>query len=193
MAEEHRVEFFSIGVELEQTVQEQNWKALISDVREVYSGKLTFVANGEAGISRVPFWDQMDFVALSLYPELGETSGTPAMRARIQSAAQALWRTLDTLGKPVWIAEVGIRSAKDAQIRPWESPEERRADPDLTLQATVLDLWLRELNHPRVAGILIWRWFSDPTTGGSSDTDFTPQNKPAEGVLLSHWLSNVPQ
>jgi hypothetical protein len=192
LAEAHRVEFFSIGVELEQTVQEQDWKALIASVREVYSGKVTFVANGEAGVTRVSFWDQMDFIALSLYPELGESAEAPALRARIHSAAQTLWRTLERAGKPVWIAEVGIRSAKGAQVKPWESPEERQADPDLVLQATVLDLWLQELNDPRVAGILVWRWYSDPLAGGSSDTDFTPQNKPAEGVLLSHWRRYVP-
>jgi hypothetical protein len=35
--------------------------------------------------------------------------------------------------------------------------------------------------------VLIWRMLSDPRAGGLTDTDFTVQGKPAEGVLRCAW------
>jgi hypothetical protein len=90
-------------------------------------------------------------------------------------------------GKPILIGEIGLRSAQGAAAKPWESPEERVAAPDPTLQAAVLADWLEVLNRPTISGVLIWRWLTDPDAGGVADTDFTVQGKPAEQVLLCSW------
>jgi hypothetical protein len=37
---------------------------------------------------------------------------------------------------------------------------------------------------------MVWRWFTDPEAGGSNDTDFTVQGKPAEAVLSCAWTGN---
>ena len=49
--------------------------------------------------------------------------------------------------------------------------------------------WLRRLDRPSVEAVLLWRWFTDPARGGAADTDYTPQGKQAEGVLLHAWLA----
>jgi hypothetical protein len=51
----------------------------------------------------------------------------------------------------------------------------------------VLADWLAALDRPRIRGVLIWRWLSDPRAGGISDTDFTVQGKPAQRVLTCAW------
>ena len=33
-------------------------------------------------------------------------------------------------GKPVIVTEIGLRSARGATMKPWESAEERAAEPD---------------------------------------------------------------
>jgi hypothetical protein len=86
-------------------------------------------------------------------------------------------------GKRVLVTEIGIRSAVGAARKPWESAEERVAPPDPALQAEVLADWLAALDRPTVAGVLIWRWFTDPAAGGPADTDFTVQGKVAERVF----------
>ena len=91
-------------------------------------------------------------------------------------------------GKPIVVAEVGLRSARGAAAKPWESAEERDAAPDAPLQAEVLADWLAVLDRPTIQGVLVWRWFTDPDAGGPADTDFTVQGKPAEGVLSCAWL-----
>ena len=84
---------------------------------------------------------------------------------------------------------IGLRSARGAAAKPWESAEERAAVPDPLLQAEVLADWLAALDRPAIRGVLVWRWFTDPDAGGAADTDFTVQRKPAEGVLMCFWIA----
>jgi hypothetical protein len=89
----------------------------------------------------------------------------------------------------VLVGEIGLRSAQGAAARPWESAEERAAIPDPLLQAEILADWLAVLDRPVIRGVLVWRWLTDPDAGSATDTDFTVQRKPAEGVLLCAWVS----
>jgi hypothetical protein len=57
----------------------------------------------------------------------------------------------------------------------------------MKLQANVLAEWLAVLDRPAIHGVLIWRWFTDPAAGGTDDTDFTVQGKPAEAALRCAW------
>jgi hypothetical protein len=92
-------------------------------------------------------------------------------------------------GRPVIVAEVGLRSAAGAAAKPWESAEEREAVADPQLQAEVLADWFAVLDRPAIRGVMVWRWFTDPKAGGLRDTDFTVQGKPAEGVLMCAWVT----
>jgi hypothetical protein len=89
----------------------------------------------------------------------------------------------------VIVGELGLRSARGAAAKPWESAEERAASADPLLQAEVLSDWLGILDRPAIHGVLIWRWFTDPSAGGLADTDFTVQGKPAERVLRCAWTT----
>lgn len=187
LAERGGADVFSVGVELRQSLERPEWRRVIGRVREVFGGRITYVAHGVDDLRRVPFWDRLDFAALTLYPSLGDSPADSALRREVGEHRAELEAAARELGRELWVAELGLRSARGAQARPWESPEERPADPDPLLQARVLDLWLEALRDGPVDGVLVYRWFTDPRLGGREDTDFTVQNKPAEGVLLSHW------
>jgi len=187
LAQREGVERFSVGVELEQSIDRPEWTALITAVRKVYRGRITYVAHGLEEAERITFWGALDDISLSYYPALGPTATRGALEAQVQAHLRGLRRYAQRQRRPVLIAELGLRSAAGAQERPWESAEERHAAPDELVQANVLDLWLTALNQPWVSGVLVWRWLSDPQGGGGTDTDFTPQHKLAEGVLLAHW------
>src|SRR6202043_3426154 len=109
------------------------------------------------------------------------------------SVMRAATDRLDALaartGKSIVVGEIGVRSAVGAAAKPWESAEERASPPDALLQAEVLGDWLAVLDRPAIRGVLIWRWFTNPDAGGPTDTDFTVQGKPAEGVLLCAWTA----
>ncbi len=188
LAQSERVAFFVVGTELRGTVSQAQWLPLISAVRARYSGHITFVADNLEEAQRVPFWDALDFIALSSYPALGDDTATAALVRRMDAYVAAVGEfSRAHPRKPVWVAELGMRSATDAPRAPWESAEERAAPADERLQARILGLWLDRLQPPLISAVLLWRWFTDPLAGGPADTDFTVQHKVAEGVLRERW------
>jgi hypothetical protein len=187
VAAEEKADALAIGTELAMTTQRPEWLALIADARAVYSGTLLYVAHNADEAETVPFWDRLDAVGASLYPPLGADRDRGARRGAMRAEADRLDALARLSGKPVVVAEIGLRSAKGAAAKPWESAEERAAAADPSLQAEVLADWLAVLDRPTVRGVMIWRWLTDPDAGGPADTDFTVQGKPAEQVLRCAW------
>jgi hypothetical protein len=186
LAADEGAEGLAIGTELRGTSHRPEWRDLIGRIRQRYQGLLTYVAHWDGEVMRVPFWDLLDVAAVSLYPPLGEDMA--GVTAAIDRAAEQLVQWRDRIGKPLWIAELGLRSANGAQAKPWESAEERQALPDENVQSTVIEWWLTALTQCGFQDVLIWRWFSNPDIGGPQDTDFTIQGKRAAAVLHG-WLT----
>lgn len=180
-------EAFSVGTELRLTSAQPGWETVIARVRGVFGGALTYVAHNAAEAQRVPFWQLLDAIGVSLYPALGADDDEAGWAAAMRTEADALQALAARSARPVWIAEIGIRSAVGAAARPWESAEERAAPPDEALQARVLARWWRELDRPGFEEVLVWRWFTDHAGGGPADTDFTVQGKQAERTLAELW------
>src|SRR5205814_5804340 len=51
------------------------WRALIAEVRRVYHGTLTYGANWNEELERIPFWRDLDCVGVSFYPPLTAHAG----------------------------------------------------------------------------------------------------------------------
>ena len=187
IAEEEKADALAIGTELSQTTQRPQWHTLIGETRRIYSGRLLYVAHNVEEAEAVPFWDELDAIGVSLYPPLGADNDRDGRRDAMRAVADRLDTLAARTGKPILVGEIGLRSAVGAAAKPWESAEERASAPDPALQAQVLADWLAILDRPSIQGVLIWRWFTDPNAGGSTDTDFTVQGKPAEKVLKCAW------
>jgi hypothetical protein len=183
LAAEEGAEALTIGTELEKTTQRPEWQDIIAAVRPVFAGLLTYAAHNVEEAEAVPFWPRLDLIGVTLYPKLGDDNDRDGRRAAMRAAADRLDALAKREGKPLLIAEIGLRSARGATLKPWESAEERAAEPDARLQADVLADWLDILDRPSIKGVLVWRWFTDPHAGGPADTDFTVQGKPAERVF----------
>jgi hypothetical protein len=187
IAADENAEALVIGTELSATEQRPEWNNLIAAARQLFSGRLLYMAHNIEEAEDVRFWSQLDAVGVTLYPPLGADADRTGRRAKMRAIAERLDALGARRGKPVVVGEIGLRSAKGAAAKPWESAEERAATPDPALQAAVIADWLAALDRPAVSGILIWDWFTDPDGGGSTDTDFTVQGKPAEEVLRCAW------
>jgi hypothetical protein len=190
VANEEDADAFAVGTELVKTTQRPEWSEIIAAVRAVFPRTLFYVAHNAEEAEAVPFWRELDLIGVTLYPALGAAEDAAGRQAVMETVA----RRLDTLAardrKPIVVAEIGLRSARDATLKPWESAEERAAEPDPQIQAEVLAEWLKVLDRPAVRGVLIWRMLSDPGAGGPADTDFTVQGKPAEEVLRCVWTQS---
>ena len=190
IASEEGADALAIGTELVKTSQRPEWKDVIIAARAAFPRSLLYVAHNAEEAEAISFWPMLDVIGVSLYPPLGPDDDRAGRRAAMEAVAVRLDALSSRWGKPVLVAEIGLRSAKGAAAKPWESAEERTAAVDPQLQAEVIADWLAALNRPSIHGVLIWRWFTDPAAGGLNDTDFTVQGKPAEAVLSCVWSGN---
>jgi hypothetical protein len=190
IAAEEKAEALALGTELTATTERAEWVDLIATARAAYAGRLIYMAHNVEEAEAVPFWDRLDAIGVTLYPPLGPDDDGDGRRSAMRAVADQLDALAARTGKSVVVGEIGLRSAEGAAAKPWESAEERASAPDPALQAAVIADWLTALDRPAITGVLIWRWFTDPTAGGLTDTDFTVQGKPAEHVLLCAWTQD---
>ena len=198
LAADESVEMFEVCSELDValTTRGADWRALIASVRAVYKGPL-FVAANSGTLSQIDFFDALDAIGVDAYYGLGDP--LPLGIAPTVEALVAAWAPIrDSLaalssstGKPVLITEVGYQSRPDCHVRPWgtvvHDPLDDSAwleDHDPACQANAYEALLRVFSgEPWFSGVFWWLWRSDPTHGGTGDSDFTPHGKPAEEVL----------
>lgn len=186
LAADEQVAMLSIGSELgSMEADEQQWRALIDEVRARFPGRLTYSANWDH-FFKVPFWDALDVVGVNAYFPI--TGRDDASQAELTEAwagtrlALRLW--LRGQGKTLVFTELGYPSVEGGARRPYyyggggalDLEEQRRAF------AAVIDTW-RGDDH--LEGLFIWRW---SMAEGPLDRGYTPKGKPA-GALLRAWFA----
>lgn len=187
LARSSGVDMLVIGTELKRTEKRPEWIALIAAIRSVYSGPLSYVFHESDDAKGFSALTAIDRVGVSVYLPVGHSSTKFA--EKIRDHCENLKASLRTLGKPIWIGELGYPSRFGSGDSPWEWDERvaRHRQVDLATQAILLDMWLDNLNEDWNKGVVIWNWMSDPKAGGPMNTDFTPQNKPAESAIACRW------
>lgn len=198
MSEQLGIEMLCIGTELHEPVRQhpEFWKALIVDVRKVFSGRLTYAANWYKEVDDVEFWDQLDYIGIQAYYPLCKQTN-PTVNTLVKGwkpYVNQLEKLHKRYNKPILFTEIGYKSTPDAAIEPWEwvdrIKEKHRVLSNET-QANCYEAFFRTFWHQDwFAGAHFWQW----RTGGRwhqherEQLDFTPQNKQAEQVL-SEWFS----
>ncbi|MBN4080124.1 hypothetical protein JYT31_00515 [Beggiatoa alba] len=189
IAEQEQVDILVIGTELKQTARNPRWTKLISELRQHYQGLLSYAAHNMDGLRNFAFWPLLDSAAVTLYPSLGDDGNRGRIRQQLKHLTATLSSIAADIGKPLWIAEIGIASRRNAQRAPWQwrSIPASEQTVDLEIQAVVIDEWLKALQGKWNHGVMIWHWFNAPQAGGSWDNGFTLQGKPAAQVVACHW------
>lgn len=191
LAQIEQVNIFSIGVELEQFVASRPnyWRKLIKEVRAIYKGKLTYASNWDE-YSRVPFWDQLDYIGIDSYFPISEMQTPTVAQAK---KGWERWKqemvTFSQLQKrQVLFTEWGYRSMDYTGKEPWATHREEgkvnlEAQANAT-QAVFETFW----NEDWFAGGFVWKWFiHHDQVGGIENNRFTPQNKPAQEVIKKYF------
>ena len=191
LAETEGMAGLAVGTELAGTVatREADWRRLIAEVRQVYSGFLTYAANW-AEFEAVPFWDRLDYIGIQAYFPLS-SSPQPTVEELVaawEDHLPRIRRVASRYGKPVLFTEIGYRSIPGAAARPWSWPQDEPASAsDLAAQAACYEAFFRTFwDEPWFAGAYIWKWYPQPSRRIDPATDFTPQDKPAARVL-ARW------
>jgi hypothetical protein len=197
LANQTNVEMLCIGTELNRTASwEPEWRNIISGVRQRYSRPLTYAAIWWKEFDEyVKWWDALDYVGIDAYFPLSNKSDPTIteMKETLESISNYLNLFYTKVTKPIIFTEIGYLSANGTNIEPWNYHLMDTNELDLQEQADCYEAALQALwNRTWLNGTYWWYWQTSPDAGGSNNKDYTPQNKPAQGVL-THWYSVIPE
>ena len=190
IAEQNGVELLCIGCELKATTGEkEKWETIISEVKEHYSGSITYAADW-TNYQNIEWWDSLDYIGIDAYFPLTLLDYNPPFTELLNvwtNHANDIEEWISSIEIPLIFTEIGYRSGDGTGMAPsnyWSEMaidlEEQRDCYEAAFQA----LWNRSWFY----GFYWWTWIFDPTKGGINDSSHTPQNKPAQEVLTK-WYS----
>ena len=191
LAEEVHAEIFCIATELENfiTHRPEFWLGLISEIKTIYKGQLTYAANWDEYV-RTPFWNELDFIGVDAYFPVSN-SQTPTIAECLEG-----WKLhkpevqllSEKYNKPILFTEFGYRSVDFTGKEPWNSDRNMTSlnlDAQTNATKALFETFWKE---QWFAGGFIWKWFHNyDKSGGEKDNRFTPQNKPVEAVIKQHY------
>jgi hypothetical protein len=188
VAESHGVDILVVGSELVSTEDKlEEWTRTIREVRRGFNGKLTYSSNWDHYVG-IPFWDQLDFIAMNSYWKLGKGPSVTVseINAKWKDIQQDLIKFKRKTGKPLLFTEVGWCSLDNAAHEPWDytrTTEALNLDLQKRLWQGFFESWH---GNAELGGFMIWEW--PPENGGPNDKGYIPKGKPAEQVIRQ-WLA----
>ena len=191
LAQDVNADIFCIGTELESfiTNRPDYWKQLITEVKSIYEGKLTYAANWNE-YNRTPFWDQLDYIGIDAYFPVSDLK-TPTIEFCLDGWEKYIPEITSyskKYNKQILFTEFGYRSMDYSGVTPW-STDSKIENVNLEAQHNTLEaLFLTFWEEDWFAGGFVWKWFIEYSkVGGSKDNMFTPQNKPAEEIIRKYY------
>lgn len=190
LAQSAGADMLAVGVELCSTTAQfaDRWHELITKTRALYTGKLVYAANWDE-VGRVPFWDALDFIGVQFYAPLAEAPDAPdaILAQRLSGHLDTIEQVALRTRRPVLFTEVGYKSIRATAVQPhlWPEHLSRSAlEVSDAAQAQAYRVFFSGIrSRGWVAGVYVWKWFSDPESQEEDATGFSPRGKPAEAVL----------
>lgn len=188
LAESHQIPMLCIGTELEMTSSRtSDWRKVISEIRKVYSGKLTYAANFTE-FEKVGFWDDLDYIGIQAYFPLSKKKNPSLsdLKSGWTKPLSAIDKVVRKFRKPVMFTEIGYCNTIDAAEEPWVWPSDRK-DVELSedIQALCYEAFFETAwKKSWMAGVFFWKWYPDARF---RDPDFTPQGKKALEIMTKYF------
>ena len=190
IAEATSADYFVVGSELETASHRENeWRALVRRVRDVYHGPITYSANfGDEAELTVQWWDALDSISIDAYYPLTEKKD-PTLDELI-AAWQPIVTNLEALsnkwGKPIIFTEIGYQSKDGTNTGGWNVEDEETLD--FAEQADCYQAVFEVFSAKEWwQGVFFWAWDTNPMQGGLADDDFEIRGKPAEDIVRMYY------
>jgi serralysin len=208
IAQQHHADLFSVGCEMNNMEQyTANWQELISNVRARYTGKVTYSANWSSagagpdgnvggGYNAISWWNKLDYVGVDAYFPLTNTNdpSETALQSAWTSQASTLhtwlnnYNSANSTNLKMLFTEVGYSSYRGTNKTPYQGFSSSNV-LDTTEQANCYQALLAVMSQQSWwDGAFFWNWTTNQNGGGTSNKDFTPQNKPAQQVAAQFYL-----
>lgn len=190
LAEKTGVEILVVGTELVGISKYAvEWEKLIGEVRKVYSGRLTYAAEG-MNANNIKFWDSLDYIGIDAYFPLAENAN-PTLRELVRGWKKyepEIKELSEKYGKKVIFTEIGYKSVEGTALKPWEWSDDGVVSQEqqaLAFEATSIVF----RDKPYLAGIFVWKYFTDMDSYEKDNIPkgFTPYGKKAE-IAISDWF-----
>jgi hypothetical protein len=189
LAQDTQVALFCIGTELESFVAARPtyWNKLITKIKSVYKGKLTYASNWDS-YALVPFWEQIDYIGVDAYFPMCDLKTPSATNAR---ASWEKWKVdLSSLSrkrnKPILFTEYGYISADYAGAAPWKDARDEH-EVNEQAQMVLLETMYEEVwGEDWFAGGYLWKHHTE-IGRRSLDKQFSTQYKIAEKTVKKQY------
>jgi hypothetical protein len=183
-------EYLCVGSELGSSEHlREHWLDLITRVRAVYGGRLTYSANWDH-LEEVSFLDALDYAGMNAYFELSKDPD-----AAVEDLVAAWKGIIDEVetwrsrsGKRLILTEVGFPSRRGGLSEPWRYEADGPVDLDVQERAyrAFVEAWT---GYPPLAGVYFYLWWGE---GGLEDGTYTPRGKPAQRVIEEWFNPTMP-
>jgi glycosyl hydrolase family 113/Big-like domain-containing protein len=199
LAQSNGVEMFCFGTEYKDLTNANlsKWTTVINLIRGIYTiGKLTYAANATGSgdeFTSVVFWKQVDVIGLDAYVPLTDHAD-PTLAELVSAWSNNRYgdnfvAAVTTFkgaypSMPIIFTEIGYRSVAGTNEAPYDFTMTGAVDgiEQQNCYEAMYEVWSA---IPTVmSGNFWWAWAVPPPS--STDTDYTPWNKPAE-TLLHAW------
>ncbi|TXK19935.1 1,4-beta-xylanase [Homoserinibacter sp. GY 40078] len=178
IAEQEGCAMLCVGCEMVRAdAQEDHWRALIADVREIYTGLVTYNCD-KYQEDRVRWWDAVDVISSSGYYPIDSW----------ERELDRIERVVATSGKPFFFMEAGCPSRDGSPARPndWSLP----GGPSVTEQLRYFEEMFRAVRaRPWVRGLMLWDWPAHlyPEQAAAQNDDYCPYGKPAGTFMAEQY------
>ncbi|MNO60005.1 hypothetical protein D3C76_506060 [compost metagenome] len=182
IAEDTGCEMFCIGCEMVQTDRrEQEWRKLISEVRKVYTGIVTYNCD-KYQEDNVTWWDDLDVISSSGYYPINDWD---TQLDRIEAVVKKF-------NKPFIFMEAGCPSRTGSSAIPndWNL----QGEANEAEQANFYRQMLSKCNaRDWVGGLMLWDWPAKlyDRNQGSADDGYCVYGKEAESVIREHYTARL--
>ena len=190
IAEAHGAGVLCIGLEYTHAQMfEQRWRDIITAVRAVYGGKLTYGGNWDS-YQQVGFYDALDYLGVLAYFPL-TTKPDPSVRQitagweRHLTGLRAFSKKLGD--KPVLFVEIGYNESARAASDPWNFQKGGPHAVEVQSHCMEAALHLLETEHARglLAGMFWWKWF--PPVPSQEEENFDMREPAPRKIIASFW------
>ncbi len=182
IAEECGCEMFIAGCEMVMSERrEQEWRRLISDIRQVYHGPVSYNTD-KYQEHNVKWWDCVDVISASGYYPIGDWEN---QLDRIEAVVKKF-------GKPFFFAEAGCMSVEGSSLVPNDWHMAGRAAPG-EQQAWFETMLAACAKRPWIEGVAFWSWGAGLYPEGSAleRTDYEIYGKPAEQTVRRYFTQSA--
>ncbi len=178
IAEAERCEMLCIGCEMVRADgQEAQWRRLIAEVREVYSGLITYNCD-KYQEDRIGWWDAVDVISSSGYYPM---DAWPQQLDRIERVVRAS-------GKPFIFMEAGCPSREGSPARPndWNLVGAPSGEAQAEYYRVMFDACRA---RPWVRGLVLWDWPAElyGADAAAQNDDYCPYGKPAARIMTEQF------